>query len=161
MAEDLREFEEWFGRIAAGMEPARRRRASLKLGQALRRANLLRIAANVEPDGTRMAPRKSRLDRRGRVAARKGGRMFRRLRLVRAWKLSADADGLEITPANGMIDRVAAVHQFGGTDIVGKTRRGSTIRAKYAARRLLGFGQGDPETALETAAALLDPDRSF
>ena len=109
MAEDLREFEEWLGRIANGLEPGRRRSASHKIGQALRRANLMRIAANTEPDGGTMAPRKSRLDRRGQVRGKAGGMMFRRLRLARSWKLDADADGVEITPASPAIDRVAAV----------------------------------------------------
>ncbi|SFG08432.1 phage virion morphogenesis (putative tail completion) protein [Novosphingobium sp. CF614] len=160
MAEDLRELEEWLGGIVNGLEPARRRRAALKLGQALRRANLLRIAANVEPEGGAMAPRKPRLDRGGGLRGKAGGKMFRRLRLTRSWRIAADAEGVEIAPASAAIDRVAAVHHFGETDTVGRDRRGGRIRARYAARRLLGFAEQDRALALEIAAALLDPDAS-
>jgi phage virion morphogenesis protein len=157
MAEDLAEFERWFGRILQGMEPGRRRAAAFKLGQALRRANLLRIAANVEPDGGSMRPRKASVNERGRVRKKAGTRMFRRLRVAKSWRLTADADGVEIAPASAAIDRVAAVHQFGETDRVGRLRDGRTIRAKYPVRRLLGFSDDDRNTALQIASDLLDP----
>jgi phage virion morphogenesis protein len=158
MADDLREFEQWFGRILAGMEPGRRKAAAHKLGQALRRANLLRIAANIEPDGGAMERRKASVNERGRVRRKAGARMFRRLRVAKSWRLSADADGVEITPSSASIDRVAAVHQFGESDRVGRLRDGRTIRAKYPVRRLLGFSDEDHATALEIASDLLDPD---
>lgn len=158
MAEDLAEFERWFARILAGMEPGRRRAAAFKLGQALRRANLLRIAANVEPEGGVMRPRKASVNERGRVRKKAGSRMFRRLRAMKSWRVTADADGVEITPSAASIDRVAAVHQFGEIDRVGRLRNGRTIRAKYPARRLLGFSDDDHSTALQVAADLLDSD---
>lgn len=159
MAEDLAEFERWFGRILAGMEPGRRRTAAHKLGQALRRANLLRIAANIEPDGGAMRPRKASVNERGRIRRKAGARMFRRLRAMKSWRLTADADGVAITPSAASIDRVAAVHHFGETDRVGRLRDGRSIRAKYPVRRLLGFAQEDHATALEVASDLLDPDK--
>lgn len=157
MTEDLHEFEAWFGRILLGLEPGRRRTAARKLGQALRRSNLMRIAANVEPEGGAMTPRKASVNERGRVRRKAGARMFRRLRVARSWKIDAQADGVEITPSTAAIDRVAAVHQFGETDRVGRLRDGRVIRAKYPARRLLGFSEEDRGTALEIAASLLDP----
>lgn len=158
MAEDLAEFEQWLGRILTGMEPGRRRRATIKLGQELRRANLMRIGANVEPDGSAMEKRKASLDDRGRVRSKAGGRMFRRLRLAKAWKISADEEGVEIMPASSAIDRIASVHHFGETDRVGRLRDGRTIRAKYVERRLLGFADADRLIIMETAASFLDPD---
>lgn len=158
MAEDLHEFEAWLGRIMNGLEPGRRRNASLKLGRALRRANLIRIAANVEPESASMTPRKASVNERGRVRRKAGARMFRRLRVAKSWKIDAQADGVEIIPSTAAIDRVAAVHQFGETDRVGRLRNGRVIRAKYPVRRLLGFSEEDRNTTLQVAAELLDPD---
>lgn len=152
MAEDLAEFERWMGRIINGLEPGRRRAAALKLGQALRRLNAQRIAANIEPDGGSMQARKPREGRRLRA------KMFPKLRKLSEWKLTADADGLEITPVNPMVAQTAAVHHFGETGFVGRLRDGRVIRAKYPARRLLGFGDEDRALAIEIAASLVDPD---
>lgn len=157
MADDLAQFEEWLGRILAGMDPGRRRRATIKLGQELRRANLMRIGGNVEPEGGAMENRKASVNERGRVRRKAGARMFRRLRLAKAWKISAGQDGVEISPASSAIDRLASVHHFGETDRVGRLRDGRTIRTKYVERRLLGFADADQMIVMETAAAFLDP----
>lgn len=158
MAEDLQAFEKWFGHILGGLAPAKRRSALLKLGQAIRRSNIERISANIEPDGGAMEKRKASLSERGRVRTKAGSRMFRRLRLAKAWQIDAGPDEVEIAPASAAIDRVAAVHHFGEVDRVGRLRDGRTIRVRYARRRLLGFGEGDRNAAVEAAASILDPD---
>lgn len=160
MADDLQTFELWFGRIINGLEPPVRRRAAMTLGQKLRASNLLRIAQNVEPDGSSFVPRKPRKDRRGRLRHRSGGKMFKGLRFAKNWKISADADGVEIRPASNAVDRVASVSHFGEVAVVGYLRNGTAIRARYAVRRLLGFSPEDSKLALDVAAALLDPDAS-
>lgn len=157
MADDLNQFNEWFGRILAGMEPAQRRRAALKLGQALRRSNLKRVGLNVEPDGRAMEPRKPRQEHR-RLRKRQSGKMFKGLRRLRNWRISADADGVEIRPATGSVDRVASVSQFGEVATVGYLRGGAPIRARYPIRRILGIGPEDEQLALEIAASLLGFD---
>lgn len=154
--EDLSRFDEWFGQILAGLSPSQRRKATLKLGQELRRVNLVRMAANVEPDGRPMEPRKPRLDRRGRIRKRASGKMFKGLRRLRNWKVIADADGVEVRPASGSVDRVAAVSQFGEVDTVGHLRSGTPIRYRYPTRRVIGFGPEDEQIAAEVAADLLD-----
>lgn len=158
MAEDLQQFEEWFGRILQGLDPAARKRAAMKLGQRLRASNLKRIAANVEPDGTPMIPRKPRLDRRGRLRARAGGKMFKGLRRARNWKIDADETGVEVRPASGAVDRVASVSHFGEISTVGYLRGGTPIRARYAMRRLLGLPPEDQALIMEAAAQLMDSD---
>lgn len=150
MAEDLRDLEQWLGRIMAGLAPARRRSAALKLAQALRRLNAARIAANVDPDGNAMERPKKRAGRLRR-------KMFPKLRRVREWKISADADGLEISPASALVGNTAAVHHFGETGYVGRLRDGRVIRTKYPERRLLGFADEDRAMVAEVAASLLDP----
>lgn len=153
MAEDLRPLEQWLGRIIAGIEPSRRRAAALKLAQALRRANVQRIAANIEPDGGAMEKRKARDGKRLRR------KMFPKLRRLREWKISADADGLEIMPVNPLVGQTAATHHFGEVGYVGRLRDGRVIRAKYPERRLLGFAEDDRALVVETAKSLLDgPD---
>lgn len=158
MTDDLQDFERWLGRIMAGLAPGRRRAAAFKLGQGLRRANLERIAANVEPDGGAMEKRKASASEGGRVRRKAGARMFRRLRIAKYWRISADQDGVEISPASAAIDKVAAAHHFGETDRVGRLRDGRTIRAKYPERRLIGFADEDRALTTQIAASLFDPD---
>lgn len=155
---DLTRLDEWFGRILQGLSPADRRRAALKLGQALRRSNLKRIAANIDPDGTPFAPRKARYDRKGRLRTKAGGKMFQGLRYARHWRIDADEDGMELSPASPVAARMAAVSQFGETVTVGRLRNGQRIRARYPERRLLGFSKEDEGLALEIAAAMIEPD---
>lgn len=147
-------FDAFFGRILAGLAPAERRRATLKLGQALRRSNLARIAANIEPDGGAMEPRKPRRDRRGRLRRKAGGRMFARLRFARNFRIEARPDSVEIGPSSA-IDRLAAVHHFGEEDVVGRLRDGRVIRTRYPARRLLGFAAEDRDLAARIAAEMI------
>lgn len=156
MANDLARLEEWFGQIIAGLEPAQRRKATRKLGQLLRRANLKRIGANVDPDGAPFAPRKPRLDQRGRLLRGAGGKMFKGLRKLAKWRIDAAPDGVEISPVSNTADRVGSVSQFGQTVTVGRLRNGRKIRAKYAERRLLGFGREDEDLALMVAGEMLE-----
>jgi len=153
-SEALAGLDDWFGRVMQGLSPAKRKRAAVKLGQALRRSNLARIQANVEPDGSEMEDRKSRLDRRGRVRRKAGGKMFRKLRYARRWAIDASPDSVELRP-NGR-SPIPAVHHFGKKGYVGRAPDGSKIFTKYPQRRLLGFGEGDREAAIDIAAQLLD-----
>ena len=138
-------LDPWLGNILAGLSPAKRKRAATKLGQALRRSNLARITANVEPDGGKMEERKARLDRRGRVRKKAGGKMFRKLRYARQWAIRARSDSVEITLKKG--DGVALVHHFGKRGFVGRGPDGKKIYTRYPQRRLLGFGEGDDRHA--------------
>lgn len=153
-SEALAGLDEWFGRVLQGMAPAQRRRAAMKLGQALRRSNLARIQANEEPDGKAMEDRKARLDQRGRVRRKAGGKMFRKLRQSRHWSIDARADSVELSAAGN--SAIAAIHHFGRKGYVGRAPDGSKLFVRYPRRRLLGFGKGDDQLAIDAAAALLD-----
>ena len=151
MNNELDAIEPWLADLASNLEPRARKRLATKIGQAIRRSNSGRIARNEEPDGTAMAARKPRMSgKSGRIKRR--GKMFRKIRLVRNMKLRADPDGVEIYFGSKSISRVAAEHHYGSTGRVGNTRDGRTIRAKYEARRLLGFGRDDRDAALDAAA---------
>jgi len=147
-------LDEWLGGIMLSLSPAKRRRASLKLGQALRRANLARIKANVEPDGGAMEKRKARLDRRGRVRKKAGGKMFRKLRYARQWQIAARPDSVELSPSGR--STIPEVHQFGEKGFVGRTPDGRKVFTKYPQRRLLGFSREDEQLAIDIAVQLLD-----
>lgn len=150
---DLTRVEDWLDGFMLRLEPGARRKLAMKIGQSLRRSNAQRIAANKEPDGKAMAPRRPRVGPDGKPVRRK--RMFRRLRLARNMRIKATPDTVELDFGGGNAQRIAEVHHDGRTDRVGKTRAGRTIRARYEARRLLGFGGEDMDVVLEAVTGAL------
>lgn len=153
--EGLEQLETFLQQVMDGLSPRERRQASMKIGQALRRSNLERISLNLQPDGTPMEQRAPRKDARGRLRKAKGGRMFRKLRLIREWRLDATADGVELRLSRG--EKVAAVHHFGLRGYVGRAPNGERIFTRYPERPLLGFSQADEEAVLAALAKLIDP----
>jgi len=157
MAEGLELLEPWLEAHLAALSPARRAAVARKVGQALRRANTKRIAANVQPDGSSMEKRKRRArlrDREGKVV--KSGRMFPKLRLARSIQIRATPDGVEVGYMNAMIAHTARAHQFGLVDHVGRSPDGKEVRSKYPVRMLLGFGPEDRELVIDAVMQLLD-----
>lgn len=151
---DLSAIEGWIGDIAATLEPGARRQLASKISQSIRKANAERIAANIQPDGSAMAPRKPR-GIRAKADAKKGGvkrsgKMFAKLKLTRNLRTRADEDGLEVGFFGGSVARVAAEHHYGRVGFVAKMKDGRTIRTRYTARRLIGFGADDPDMILDT-----------
>ncbi len=151
----LAALDEWFGQMLEGLSPARRKRAAMKLGKALRRSNLDRISQNVEPDGGPMEKRKARLDQRGRVRRKAGGRMFRKLRLARNFRITASPDHVEIAP-NGGAARIGRIHHFGLRGRVGRAPDGSEVFTRFPERRLLGFDDADREAVLEVVSEIFE-----
>lgn len=153
---DLTRVEDWLDGLLLRLGPGERRKLALKVGQSLRRSNARRIAANVEPDGGKMAPRKPRKGRDGKPIRK--SRMFRRLRMARNMKIKATPDSVELNFGGGSAQRIAEIHHDGEVGLVGRTRDGRTIRARYEARRLLGFGDDDMDMVLEAVTKSLEPD---
>ena len=130
--EALDAFAEHFDTMLAELTPAKRKAIARKIGQRLRRANTRRIAANIEPDGSPMEPRAYRAKRRAK------GKMFKKLRYARHFKVDADQHGVEV--GFRRFEGLAKVHHFGLVSAVGRNRTtGEVIRARYPKRRLLGF----------------------
>ncbi|WP_446655222.1 phage virion morphogenesis protein [Blastomonas sp.] len=150
---DLTKVEDWLDGLLLRLEPGARRKLAMKVGQSLRRSNAQRIAANKEPDGKAMAARRPRTGPDGKPVRRK--RMFRRLRMARNMRIKATSDSVELDFGDGNAQRIAEVHHDGRTDRVGKTRSGRTIRARYEARRLLGFGGDDMDAVLAAVTQAL------
>ncbi len=155
MAQDLELLESWLESHLAALTPARRTALARKVGQVLRRANAKRIAANVEPDGSKMQPRKPRPRLRDREKP-KSGRMFPKLRLARNIAIRARADGVEVGYSGGPTAHTARAHQFGLVDRVGRTPDGAEVRARFPVRVLLGFAPEDREAILDLVKTLLD-----
>lgn len=156
MADDLAQLEPFLAAYLNRLGPAQRRRLARKVGEALRRENARRIAANVQPDGSAMEPRKKRprmKDARGRI--RRTAKMFPKIRLARSMKIRASADDVAVG-FEGTVAQTARAHQFGLVDFVGKTRDGRVIRTRYPERRLLGFGPDDLDTIMDAALKMLE-----
>jgi len=145
------QLETFLGRFVTALSPRERKRLASKIGQSFRRSNSARIAANVEPDGNAMAPRRPR-------EGKKRGKMFRKLRAARVLKVRPTADGVTVGFI-GQAQQVAQVHHDGKEDTVGRTRDGRTIRARYVARRLIGIGDQDEDQLLAAIEQHLSPDR--
>lgn len=156
MAEDIAELERFLKTYLNRLGPAKRRRVSRKIGEALRRANTKRIAANVEPDGAAMTPRKPRkrlTDGKGRIKRER--KMFPKIKLARSIKIKAGTDQVSVG-FEGPVGHTATAHQLGLTDFVGRAPDGRVVRTKYPKRRLLGFGPDDVDALMDAALALLE-----
>lgn len=155
---DLDALEPWLTDLMARVAPGRRLSLSRRVGQIIRRANAVRVLANVEPDGQAMEPRKPKKEAAGKRSqgrARKGkGPMFRRIELARNMHIRPSADHVEIG-FKSKVAKTAEVHHFGLEDLVDHRKRNS-IRTRYPARRLLGFGPGDSDTLLAEIKAWLE-----
>lgn len=141
----------WVAAIARRFGDGNMRKIARKIGLMLRRVNAGRIAANVQPDGSAMEPRKRRpLRDRKNDRVRKKGRMFPKIRLARNMRVKATADQVEVN-FNDKVARAANVHHFGLRDRVARFRGAPQVR--YPVRELLGFGADDDDAILE---AVLD-----
>jgi phage virion morphogenesis protein len=135
---DLDAIEPFLHELMDGLQPGPRKRLVEKILRLARRANAQRIAANIGPDGTAMAPRKH-----VRPGQRK--KMFKRIGKQNSLRIRATPDEGELRFVNGLVEETAAVHHFGLEGFVGRTRQGRAIRTKYQARTLLGFGREQQE----------------
>jgi len=157
MADDLAELEPFFAAYLNRFSPAQRKRLLRKVGEETRRINAKRIAANVDPDGAAMQPRKPRKrmkDRKSRI--KRMGKMFPKNRLARILKVQDTEDQAEVGIKAGTDFRIASVHQYDEVDSVGRTRGGQIVKTRYPARRLLGFGPDDLEAITDQALKLLE-----
>ena len=150
MAEDsgLEALEPWLEGYLNRLKPGQRMELARKIGQLLRRRNAARIAANIQPDGTAIEPRKPR--KRGGKQRR--GKMCQRVKLARNMTVRARADQVELSfkqPVAG----TAAVHHFGLVDKVEQS--GTSPRVRYPSRKLFGIPAEDREAIMDEALAWL------
>jgi phage virion morphogenesis protein len=154
MADGFAELESFLTAELAKLSPARRRRITRKIGMEIRKANAKRIAENIQPDGSAMHARKPRKSTAGKGAIKRG-RMFRKMRLARSFKINASPGGVSVG-FTGPVGQTARAHHYGLTDFVGRTDAGKAVHTKYPSRQLLGFASEDIEMIADTIIAMLD-----
>lgn len=131
----LHALDAYLAGLLAKLDAPQRRLLARTIAVELRRRQAARIAAQRNPDGSAYVPRKPQL-RHKRGGIRRA--MFSRLRMARYLKAQADPNTSVVTFA-GTAQRIATVHHFGLRDRVNK----NGLIAKYPARELVGFDDGD------------------
>lgn len=121
--------------LAASLSAAGRRKLAAELARTLRATQAERIRANLQPDGTPMAPRKPRQAIKGRRGALRR-KMFGKLISARWLKATASPNEVNLAFV-GSANRLATTHHFGLRERI----KGQTIQ--YPARELLGLAKGD------------------
>ncbi|NBW10487.1 MAG: phage virion morphogenesis protein [Caulobacteraceae bacterium] len=156
MAEDLEQLEDWIGALIAKLEPGQRRQLARAIGMDVRKAQVSRIAAQMNPDGSSYTPRKRPPLRAkaGRVK-RHAGDMFRKLRSSAYLGVQATQDEVAIGFFNPAVSRLARVHQEGLVDKVERKPGAPSVR--YAMRQLLGYTDGDRERVADLVMKHLQP----
>lgn len=162
MAEDLKQLEAWAGALLAKLSEPARRRLARQVAVALRRANVMRIAGQRNPDGSAFTPRKRRAEPlrskagklKRRAAARAGGPMFKKLRGGSFLTAKGAASEASVGFTGSTLARIARVHQEGLRDKV--ERKAGAPEVDYAQRQLLGFTDEDRARLLDQVLAQLD-----
>ncbi|WP_438852498.1 phage virion morphogenesis protein [Brevundimonas nasdae] len=144
----LEAVEAWIADVLAQMEPAQRAKLMRALSQEMRRANVGRVAAQTNPDGSAFAPRKRQplKTKAGRIR-RRGQAMFQKLRQARYFTARATPDEASVGFDNPQVSRIAWVHQRGLRDRV--RRLPGAAEVDYPVRELVGLGAQDPERFMD------------
>ncbi|WP_323878635.1 phage virion morphogenesis protein [Aeromonas caviae] len=146
-ADDLSRLTSWADGLLASMEPAARRQLAGEMARTLRASQALRIRANVQPDGSPMAPRKPQPKlKQGRGRLRR--KMFFKISSP-AWLKARASEQQAVVEFVGTANRLATIHQYGLKDRI----KGREIR--YPARELLGITHQEVEKLEELLLAHL------
>lgn len=129
---DFIQLEGWMLGLLEKFTPAQRRRLTQQWVRTLRQSQQKRIQQQLNPDGSPYEARKpQKRDKKGRVKRK----MFTKIRTARYLKTKATPDLAEVSFSNSRIERIAATHQYGLREKLGK--RGTVV--KYPNRELLGI----------------------
>jgi len=142
---DLVEINQLAGALLARLAPGARRQLLGRVSRDVRKSQSDRIARQLQPDGTRFAPRKASTSggkrRKGQLREKM---MFRRLRLAKFLKAGATPGEAWVGFA-GRAAAIASVHQHGLAD--SPTRGAKKVR--YTQRVLLGLTDGEENRMLD------------
>lgn len=138
MADDLLALEDWAAPLLSAISAPERRALARKVGQALRREQVARIASQRNPDGSAYEPRKTTQARAQTGSIRRT--MFQKLRAAKNLRVVADDEGVTVGFI-GRTARIANVHHHGLRDQV----KPGGPSYKYPARRLIGLTDVDRE----------------
>lgn len=146
-ADDLSSLTHWADGLLASMEPAARRQLAGEMARTLRASQAQRIRANIQPDGSPMAPRKPQpklKKNRGRLRRK----MFFKISSP-TWLKARTSEQQAVVEFVGTANRLATIHQYGLKDRI----KGREIR--YPARELLGITNQEVERLEELLLAHL------
>ncbi|MDH1896664.1 phage virion morphogenesis protein [Aeromonas caviae] len=146
-ADDLSRLTHWADGLLASMEPAARRQLAGEMARTLRTSQALRIRANVQPDGSPMAPRKPQptlKKNRGRLRRK----MFFKISNP-SWLKARANEHQAVVEFVGTANRLATIHQYGLKDRI----KGREI--SYPARELLGITEKERDQLETTLLAHL------
>lgn len=129
---DFIQLEDWMLGLLEKFTPAQRRKLTQQWARTLRQSQQKRIQQQLNPDGSPYEARKpQKRDKKGRVKRK----MFTKIRTARYLKTKATPDMAEVSFSNSRIERIAATHQYGLREKLGK--RGPVV--KYPQREVLGI----------------------
>ena len=141
MNDHLQELAGWVAPLLQRLDPAPRKNLMRALAQHMQRSQMLRIAAQRNPDGTPYAPRRPREQLQKRQGAIRSQAMFMNLRKARNLPRRAAADYASVA-INPRVAYVARVHHYGLRDKVDR-RNPRSPEVRYPRRELLGINAQD------------------
>jgi phage virion morphogenesis protein len=138
MTNRLEALEDWAAGLLGQLEPASRNKLARSVGHELRRSQQSRIISQLNPDGSKFAPRRQR-DLRGKQGrVKRTVKMFRKLRTTRYLKVRCSGTVISVG-FTGRIARIARIHQYGLKD---RPEPGAAD-VQYHERGILGFTDAD------------------
>lgn len=155
--DDLQQLQAWVAGVLASLEPGQRTKLMRVIARDLRQANVERIRAQTNPDGSAFAPRKRQplRNKSGRLK-RRSKAMFQKLRQPRYLNARATPEEASAGFDNPQVSRLGWVHQLGLRDNV--RRRSGAAEVDYPARQLLGFAAEDPQRFMDVILKHVTPD---
>ncbi|TSD78252.1 phage virion morphogenesis protein [Pseudomonas sp. KBS0710] len=144
MVDKLEALETWAAGLLEQLQPAARNQVARSIGQELRRSQQKRVQTQINPDGSKFAPRKKRdlRGKQGRIQRKVD--MFKKLRTATYMKARGDSNAVTVG-FTGRIARIARVHQYGLKD---RAEQGAPD-VRYDKRELLGFNGADLDSIRE------------
>lgn len=136
MADNLEALKTWAAGLLEQLQPAARNQLARSIGQDLRRSQQKRVQTQLNPDGSKYAPRKKRDLRSKQGRIRRKVEMFKKLRTATYMKARGDSNAVTVG-FTGRISRIARVHQYGLKD---RAERGA-VEVLYDRREILGFNE--------------------
>lgn len=134
------DLSEWLAPMMASLGAAERTKLMRRIARMARDRNQRRLRAQIQPDGSAFAPRKTPLNKSGFI---KRGAMFSKLRLNKFLLNTANAQEAAVF-WQGRTGHIAEMHHFGRSEtIAGK-------KYNYPSRQLLGFSLRDNEDFMDT-----------
>lgn len=137
-ADDLSRLTNWADGLLAAMEPAARRQLAGEMARTLRASQAQRIRANIQPDGSPMAPRKPQpklKKNRGRLRRK----MFFKISSP-TWLKARASEQQAVVEFVGTANRLANTHHYG----LKERMKGKEV--KYPVRELLGITEQERDS---------------